>query len=188
MDISKMARSIGILLAFLLFIGENSHAQLYATTTGQTSFYSKTPVEDISAVNKKTQVILNVASGEIAVRMNMRDFDFPNELMEEHFNENYMESAKYPTATFKGKIDQAIDLTKNGTFNLTASGTFTVHGKSQNRTLKGTVAVNGGSVTIDSEFNVALSDHSIEVPKIVFVKIAQNIQVKSSYSMTPYKK
>jgi polyisoprenoid-binding protein YceI len=189
MDIKKLERSIGILLTFLIFTGQSAWAQstLYATSAGQTSFFSKTPVEDIKAVNKKTQVILNTTSGEIAVRMNMRDFDFPNELMEEHFNENYMESAKYPTSTFKGKVDQDIDLTKNGTYNLTASGTFTIHGKSQNRTLKGDITVKGGEILINSEFNVSLSDHSIDVPKIVFVKIAQNIQVKSSYSMVPYK-
>ncbi len=189
MDINKLERSIGILLTFLIFTGQSAWAQstLYATSAGQTSFFSKTPVEDIKAVNKKTQVILNTTSGEIAVRMNMRDFDFPNELMEEHFNENYMESAKYPTSTFKGKVDQDIDLTKNGTYNLTASGTFTIHGKSQNRTLKGDITVKGGEILINSEFNVSLSDHSIDVPKIVFVKIAQNIQVKSSYSMVPYK-
>ncbi|MPR34087.1 YceI family protein [Salmonirosea aquatica] len=161
---------------------------LYATSGGQTSFHSSTPAEDINAVNKKTQAILNTTSGEIAVLMNMRDFDFPNELMEEHFNENYMESAKYPKATFKGKLDQTVDVTKNGSHELTATGTFTVHGVSQPRTLKGTLMVKDGSLFLDSDFEVALADHKIEVPKIVFVKIAQIIKVKANYILTPYKK
>lgn len=182
---------IGFFLAGLnLLVSAEAWAQsaLYATSGGQTSFHSSTPAEDINAVNKKTQAILNTTTGEIAVLMNMRDFDFPNELMEEHFNENYMESAKYPKATFKGKLDQAVDVTKNGSHELTATGTFTVHGVSQPRTLKGTLTVKEGSLLLDSEFEVALVDHKIEVPQIVFVKIAQIIRVKSSYALTPYKK
>jgi polyisoprenoid-binding protein YceI len=182
---------IGLFLAglsFLIAVESRAQGTLYATSGGQTSFHSSTPAEDINAVNKKTQAILNTTSGEIAVLMNMRDFDFPNELMEEHFNENYMESAKYPKATFKGKLDQAVDVTKNGSHELTATGTFTVHGVSQPRTLKGTLTVNDGSLLLNSEFEVALADHKIEVPKIVFVKIAQIIQVKTTYTLTPYKK
>ena len=161
---------------------------LFATSGGQTSFHSSTPAEDINAVNKKTQAILNATTGEIAVLMNMRDFDFPNELMEEHFNENYIESAKYPKATFKGTLDQPLDVTKNGSQQLAATGTFTVHGVSQPRTLKGTIGVQDGKLLLNSEFEVALVDHKIEVPQIVFVKIAQIIKVKTSYTLTPYKR
>ena len=174
----KINKIFLLLAGLTLSVAVEAWAQgtLYATSGGQTSFHSSTPAEDINAVNKKTQAILNTTSGEIAVLMNMRDFDFPNELMEEHFNENYMESAKYPKATFKGKLDQTVDVTKNGSHELTATGTFTVHGVSQPRTLKGTLMVKDGSLLLDSDFEVALADHKIEVPKIVFVKIAQNHQ------------
>ncbi len=187
----KKIKKPGLLfVGLILLVSLESGAQnaLYATAGGLTSFHSSTPAEDIDAVNKKTQAILNVTTGEMAVLMNMRDFDFPNELMEEHFNENYMESAKYPKAIFKGKLDQAVDVTKNGSYELTATGTFTVHGVSQPRTLKGTITVKDGSLLLNSEFEVALVDHKIEVPKIVFVKIAQVIRVKCSYMLTPYKK
>jgi polyisoprenoid-binding protein YceI len=187
----KKITTIGLLLVGLsLLVSVESGAQntLYATSNGQTSFHSSTPAEDIDAVNKKTQAILNTTTGEIAVLMTIRDFDFPNELMEEHFNENYLESAKYPKATFKGKLDQPVDVTKNGTYELAAAGTFTVHGVSQPRTLKGTLTVKEGSLLLNSKFEVALVDHKIEVPKIVFVKIAQVILVEASYLLTPYKK
>ncbi len=118
----------------------------------------------------------------------MRDFDFPNELMEEHFNENYIESEKYPKSTFKGKLDQTLDFSKNGTYDISATGVFTVHGQSQNRQIQGKVMVQEGEVQINTAFEVALIDHKIEVPKIVFVKIAQIIQVKTSYALKPYKK
>ncbi len=165
-----------------------AQSRRYATTSGQTSFHSSTPAEDINAVNKKTQVLLDVTTGEMAVLMNMRDFDFPNELMEEHFNENYIESAKYPKATFKGKLDQPVDFSKSGTYQLAASGTFMVHGVSQSRTLQGNLTVQGDKISINSKFDVALADHKIEVPKIVFVKIAQIIKVEASYELTPYVK
>lgn len=185
----KLFTRIGFVLAGLcLFTEIRAQGTLYATTSGRTSFYSATPGEDIDAVNKKTQVILNPNSGELTVLMNMRDFDFPNGLMEKHFNETYLESARYPKATFKGKLDQAVDVTKKGRIALSATGTFTVHGVSQARTLKGTLTVRDGSLLLDTDFEVALTDHKIKIPKIVFVKIVQLIQVKTSYALTPYKK
>lgn len=175
-------------LSLLLAAQIQAQSVLYATSGGQTSFHSSTPAEDINAVNKKTQVILNIRTGELAVLMAMRDFDFPNELMEEHFNENYMESAKYPKATFKGKLDQPVDVSRNGSQTLNATGTLSVHGVSQPRTLKGTLTVQDGRLLLDCEFEVALADHKIEVPRLVFVKIAQIIKVKAVYSLKPYEK
>lgn len=174
----------------LIFVSSEISAQSkrYATTSGLTSFHSSTPAEDINAITKKTQVLLDATTGEMAVLMNMRDFDFPNELMEEHFNENYVESVKYPKATFQGKLDQPVNFFKNGNYELSATGTFTVHGVSQPRTLKGTLTVQDHKIRIDSKFDVALVDHKIEVPKIVFVKIAQVIEVRAAYELAPYVK
>lgn len=175
-------------VCLLLLTESRAQGTLYATTSGQTSFHSSAPVEDINAINPKTQVTLNTSTGEITVLMNMRDFDFPNKLMEKHFNEDYLESARYPKATFKGKLDRPVDLTKKGRSELSATGTFTVHGVSQPRTLKGTLTGQETSLLLDTAFEVALTDHKIKVPKIVFVKIAELIQVKTSYTLIPYKK
>ena len=182
-------RTVFLILLGVVVASAGTYAQskMFATSNGQTSFYSSTPAEDISAVNKKTQFILNTSTGEMAVLMKMRDFDFPNALMEEHFNENYVESEKYPNATFKGKLDQNIDFSKNGTYDATATGVFTVHGRSKNRTISGKLTVEEGKILLDSAFDVPLADHDIDVPKIVFVKIAQVIQVKASYALSPYK-
>ncbi|HEV7351056.1 YceI family protein [Telluribacter sp.] len=163
-----------------------AQSKLYATAAGQTSFFSETPAENISAVNKKTQALLNTTTGELAIRITMRDFDFPNKLMQEHFNENYVESDKYPTATFRGKVNQTIDYSQNGTYPVSATGQFTVHDVSQNRTLQGQLTIKDNTLTLSSDFDVALTDHKIDVPKIVFMKIAQVIQVKARYQLTPY--
>ncbi|WP_439557942.1 YceI family protein [Dyadobacter sp.] len=160
----------------------------FSTSTGNTRFSSETPLENINAENKKCQAILNTANGEMAIRMNMRDFVFPNKLMQEHFNENYIESEKYPTATFTGKIDNVPDYSKNGQYDVSATGKFTVHGVTKERTLKGKMKVDGDKITITSNFEVPLTDHKIEVPQVVFVKIAQVIQVKAEYVLTAAKK
>ncbi|GAB2765465.1 YceI family protein [Rhabdobacter roseus] len=178
----------GLLALVFLTGAATAQSTLYATNSGETRFFSETPAENISAVNAKSQAILNTATGELAVRMNMRDFTFPNKLMQEHFNENYMESDKYPTATFRGKVEPAPHYTQKGTYAVTAKGTFTVHGQSQERTLSGQLIVTDGTIELQTNFDVALADHKIEVPKIVFVKIAQVINVKARYVLKPYKK
>lgn len=103
-----------LFLIALLFIGFQSKAQLFITTTGEVSFFSKTPMEDIEAVNKNVSSIINTSTNEVAVQMRITNFVFPNKLMQEHFNENYLESEKFPSATFKGKIKEDVDLTKPG--------------------------------------------------------------------------
>ncbi|CAG5012790.1 hypothetical protein DYBT9275_05248 [Dyadobacter sp. CECT 9275] len=186
-------KSISVLISLLLVcscgksFGQASSV-LFATSSGETRFSSDTPLENILAVNKKTQVILNTVKNEIAVRMNIREFVFPNKLMQEHFNENYMDSDKFPVATFSGTLDSAPDFSKDGQYDISATGNFTLRGVTKKRTLKGLMKVTGGTISIASEFEVALEDHKIEVPQVVFVKIAQVIKVKANYTLVPYKK
>ena len=185
MKLHLLCSVLAILLVSAL-PSQRLHAQgMYATSTGNTRFSSETPMENVNAENKKSQAILNTANNELAIRMNMRDFVFPNKLMQEHFNENYMESAKYPTATFSGKLDNAPDFTKDGQYDVSAMGKFTVHGVTKERTIKGKLQVADGKITINADFEVSLTDHNIKVPKVVFVKIAQVISVKTQYVLSP---
>lgn len=161
-----------------LFIAQNSEVQ----------FFSETPLENIQASNKKISSLLNASSGEIAIKMNMKDFHFPNRLMEEHFNENYMETEKYPAATFKGKIMETIDYTRDGTYAVNAKGVLTMHGVAKDRTLAGKLVVKGNQLLLTCNFDVPLADHNIDVPTIVLAKIAEVIAVKAQYSFVPYQK
>lgn len=180
MKLSSFLMVTCLLSGFALYGQE----RVLTTASGQTSFFSETPVENISATNRKGQALLKT-SGEIAVRMNMRDFEFPNKLMQEHFNENYLESDRFPTATFSGKLDRVPDWEKEGEYPVSAEGKLTIHGVTQARKLQGTLIVKKGTVILIAEFMVSLADHSIEVPKIVFVKIAQTIQVKANFVLAP---
>lgn len=179
-----MTNAILKTLALLLFVAGSAQAQLFITQAGESSFFSKTPMENISAVNKKAGAVLNSQTGELAVRMTMTDFNFPNKLMQEHFNENYVESEKYPYALFRGKIQPMPDLSKSGTYDVSAVGTFDLHGVKKERTLPGKLTVQGDKITLQADFQVALVDHKIEVPKLVFAKIAEVIDVKNQFTLT----
>jgi len=107
--------------------------------------------------------------------------------MEEHFNENYIESDKFPKATFKGKIQEHIDPSKDGTYPVTVTGDFQVHGVTQTRTITGNLKVSGGVVTMTSEFMVKCADHHIDIPQIVFHHIAESIRIRVSATYTALK-
>lgn len=179
---TNMKKNI-LLLVCTLLISQASFAQLFYTQTGKTSFFSKTPLEDISAVNNNVSSILNTATNDIAVRMNINQFRFPNRLMEEHFNENYLESEKFPAATFKGKIAEKIDFTKDGTYDVTAKGVMMIHGVSKEKVLIGKLTVAQSNINLETNFEIALVDYKIDIPKIVWEKIAEKIAVKNNFSL-----
>ena len=105
--------------------------------------------------------------------------------MQEHFNENYMESERYPYATFKGTINENIDFNKPGIYEVSASGVLNVHGVNQKRTLKGKLQIADSGLTVNTQFDVLLADHKIKVPRLVFNKIAEKIAVTTSFTFSP---
>jgi hypothetical protein len=152
--------------------------QIYIGKATEVSFFSTAPLENITAINKSTRPILNTSTNDVMVKISIQGFTFAKPLMQEHFNENYMEIEKYPDATFKGKIVEKIDWTKDGTHNVTIMGKLMIHGVEKERTLNATMVIKGGEITVDSKFNVALKDHNITVPELVFQKIAETVEVK----------
>jgi hypothetical protein len=168
---------------FFLYVGDVWSQTLYGTSTGEVSFYSDTPLETIEASNKKTGSIINATSKELAVKLKITDFVFPNKLMQEHFNENYLESEKYPTAVFKGKIKEAVDLTKAGTYPITAEGSMTMHGVTKPVSVKGTIVSSGNELKLDFKFQVRTEDYQIEVPSLVVTKIAETIDVTGKMTL-----
>lgn len=176
-----------LLLVFLTVIGFRGNAQLFITSSGETSFFSATPVEDISAINKQVASIINTSTGDLAVRIQNVAFKFPNKLMEEHFNENYMESTKYPSTTFKGKIQEQIDFTKMGVYDVTAKGILEMHGVKKEKILKGKITIGKDQIIMTCDFDVKLADYKIEIPTLVLAKIAETIAIKNKFILTPKK-
>jgi polyisoprenoid-binding protein YceI len=173
-----------LLLCFCLItlqLFAQTTGKIYKTTAGSISFYSETPMENIDAHTKSMVSAINPANKQVAAVIMVNTFQFKNSLMQEHFNEKYLETEKYPKATFSGVINENIDLMKPGTYNVTVTGKLTIHGVEQNRTIKGVITIdNSLKLNLTSDFDVKLVDHKIEVPKLVFKKIAETIAVKLS--------
>jgi polyisoprenoid-binding protein YceI len=179
----KIKTIFSFFITFFMLFSFNANAQRYVDKSGETSFFSATAVEDIQAMNKKTTVLLDATTNTIAVKMQITEFEFPNKLMQEHFNENYLESEKFPTCIFSGKINETIDYTKNGTYTISATGKFIVHGVVQERTLKGKLRVEGTKLFLTTTFDIKLADHKIDVPSVVIAKVSDTIAVKTSFAL-----
>lgn len=160
---------------------------VYVSKNAKISLYSSAPIEDIEANSDAGVSVYNPATGELDFSVPIRSFHFQKALMEEHFNENYLESDKYAKAIFKGKMDQHPDITKDGVYPVTVTGDFEVHGVKQARTIKGEVKVSGGVVSMTSEFMVKCADHHIDIPQIVFHNIAESIRIRVAATYSPYK-
>lgn len=175
-------------LILLLLVNLKSIAQIYIGEKCKISFFSETKLENIDATNSVTKPVMNIKTGEFAVKASQTAFVFKSAFMQEHYNENYVESEKYPYATFKGKIQETIDYTKDGSNEVTMVGTLDMHGVELPRTIKGTLSVNGGNITLDSKFEVKVADHKIKVPSLYVEKIAEVVKVTFHAEMSPYKK
>lgn len=166
-----------IYILSILALANVASAQLYSTQTGTISFFSTTPVEDIQAESKRVLAVINPEKNMVAFKVANTSFEFPNKFMQEHFNEKYMESDKFEYSTFSGTIQDKIDFTAPGTYDVTVVGKLNVHGVEQPRTIPGKIIINDEGINIQTKFGVALADHKIKVPKVVVAKIAEVIDV-----------
>jgi hypothetical protein len=176
-------------LVALVFVGYSSmNAQIYKSKKDEVkvSFFSETPIENITALNSTSTSF--IANDSIKFSLANTGFVFPKPLMQEHFNENYMESSKYPKSTFRGKINEKTDLSKDGVYKVTCTGVLYMHGVEKNITAPGTITVKGGEVNLVSNFKAKLDDYKIERPKMVIDKIAEEILIKIDATYVAYKK
>ena len=158
-----MKQILSFLLAVLFLV--NAHSQkMYSTKSGQIKFNASSPLETIKAVNNQADSRWLESNGQIVFSVLIKGFKFENQLMEDHFNENYMESGKFPKAEFKGFINdiQHIDLTNPGGNEITADGTLTIHGVSQKVKASGSLTVlSSGKIMLKSEIKIKLKDYQI---------------------------
>lgn len=176
--------SIMVLSASLGF-GQNSK---YFTKTGHIYFISHTDIIDIDADNYQVGSILDIESGELVFSLLMKSFEFTLPLAEEHFNENYVESHKYPKSTFKGTIldIDKIDFARQDTLQVEVSGDLTIHGVTRTIRVPGELEIREEEILARSEFSVKLEDYKIKVPRIVDDKVAKVIPIKIEIVYLPY--
>ena len=171
-------------LLILLLISSISLAQKYKSVSSSVHFFSSAPMEDIEATNLKGQSAIDLSTGEIVFSIPIKSFEFEKSLMQEHFNENYMESDKYPSATFKGIIS-GFNEEAAGWQKAKANGSMNIHGVQNELSAEGEVRIEEGSLEIKSKFPIALEDYKIKIPKVVFYNIAEVVEVTITFTYEP---
>ena len=176
-----------ILLTLLLLTFLPANAQRYITKNGYIGFFSHTPLEDIKADNNQVASILDTSTGDIVFQVLIRSFHFEKALMEEHFNENYMDSEKYPRGNFTGKITNIsdIDFKKQGSYNVTVEGELTIKDVTKKVNAKGTIEVLPDGISANSKFNLAPEDYNIAIPGVVREKIAKDLELTVTMKYAP---
>ncbi len=175
-----MVLRLSFLLFSALFLGfAFPQGTKFTIQRGEVSFKSDAPLELIDAKSKMLKGVIDMEERAFAFSVDMSSFEgFNSPLQKEHFNENYMESRVYKTATFTGKIIEKDDFTKDGSYTIRTKGKLTVHGISKERIIKSEVTTKNGKIQVRSNFTVLLDEHGIAIPKIVYQKIAEEISVE----------
>lgn len=184
----KLSASFLLIFCFLI---SNAQVEKYYTLTGNIQFYSKTSLEDIKAENKQVQTMLNTATGAMAFKVVMKNFQFAKAAMQDHFNnKQYLNTDQFPTATFDGKIlnPSAVNFTKDGKYNVEVAGKLTIKGVAKDVKEKGTIEIKGGKVQLNSVFNVLLSDYQIKIPGNYVNNISNSLQITVNALLSPYVK
>jgi polyisoprenoid-binding protein YceI len=164
------------------------NAQLWTSSISSVQLYSKTILENIDAITDKSSFAFNSNSGKIFVRIPIKSFKFEKKLMQEHFNENYMESDKFPHAEFSGLIQNKPDLSMDGTYTVTMKGAMLIHGVKKEVELPVTLVVAKRKIVGKSKFKVKCVDYNIEIPKIVVKNIAEEIELTVNVELNPHTK
>ncbi|MBS1915497.1 MAG: YceI family protein [Bacteroidetes bacterium] len=171
-----MKRKIAII--FLVFAySQYTSAQQYITRNGFIGFYSKTPLEDIKAENNQVYAAVDLSKKNIAFTLLLKGFIFTKELMQEHFNENYVESDKYPKANFVGSYSGNISADKDGPYKVMVKGALTLHNVTKNIEMPATLELHEGKLTGNATFSVKPEDFNINIPSLVRDKIAKEVTV-----------
>lgn len=178
-------KTIFILLIAIISVTASLAQDQYYTRNGHIDFYSHAPLEDIRANNEQVAIFLNVKTGEISAAMLMKSFRFEKALMQQHFNENYVESDKYPRAEFEGVIVNfnALDFTDGKPKEVTARGKIKIHGVTKDISITGTIAFTGRKYDLDAVFILKPADFEIKIPASVRDNIAEEIRVTLDASL-----
>ena len=178
---------IPVLVMVMTTIASTAQSR-YEVSSGNIDFTSNAALELINATSEKVKGLVDSKSMQFAFIVSNGSFKgFNSDLQRQHFNEKYMETDKFYESTFTGVLIDSVNSNVNGVYKVRAKGTLVIHGKKQPRTIPGTITINNNQVTLESEFRVLLTDHDIEIPKVVNQKIATEITIKLKFQMQPKK-
>lgn len=183
-----MKKLVIVLTTTLVSIISFSQERVF-TRNASISFFSKSSVENIEAHNKNAVTVLDKTTGQVEFSVLMKGFEFEKALMQEHFNENYVESDKFPKAVFKGKISDPVkvDFTKDGEYKTMTTGNLSIHGETKEVIVPVILIITNGIISATSEFFIALSDYKISIPSLVKDNIAKNLKITVTSRYQPVK-
>jgi hypothetical protein len=185
-----MKKTLVIAIVTLCFLPCLLAQDKYFTKTGKIFFKcSKSAMEKVEASNKSGTCVLDTKTGNLQFAILMKGFEFERALMQEHFNENYVESSKFPKSDFKGQIvnNSEINYSKDGTYPAKVKGKLQIHGETKDVEAAGTVIVKEGKVLTNSNFTILLSDYNISIPSLVTDKISNSVIITIDCSLDPLK-
>ncbi|MEO5975692.1 MAG: YceI family protein [Chryseolinea sp.] len=169
---------------FSLALSAGCFGQKYVATQSDVSFFSHATIEDITADNTKSSAIFDSSTGSIAFVIPISEFRFAKALMQEHFNERYLETEKFPKATFQGKLD-GYQHSTTGRQNVTAIGKLNIHGVTKDVSIPGTVVKQDNKILMKSKFIIKLVDYKVTIPKLMWQKIAEQVEVSTDFTLDP---
>jgi len=186
----KHLKKVLFFLTILSFPELGVAQDIFFTKTGSVTFFSSAPLEDIEAKTQKAVSFLNLKTGEVQFKIPMTSFQFKKSLMQEHFNENYVESDKFPYATLKGKIINistfAHAQNKSQLFDF--EGKITIHGVTKKLKTTCSLIPHNENIIGKSKFQIRVADHDIKIPKLVFQNIAEVVDVTVDVEYLRYQK
>jgi hypothetical protein len=183
-----MRQLILLLAIFFLSSADVLAQERFFTRTGHIWFYSDAPLEDIEAHNRKVVSILDIGTGDMVFSVPMKEFEFRKSLMQTHFNENYVESDKYPKATFKGKVInmQVVDLERDAAYEVRVKGVLHIHGQDKSIDTVGILEVKAGRLLGKSTFTVTPQEFGIKIPRLVRNNVARRIDIMVEVVYEPF--
>jgi len=166
-----------VVLYFILSLFSIEQENRYIIQNSKIEFYSYAPLEDIQAVNTESVGAIDIESGEFIIKIPVNSFEFPNKLMQKHFNDSYLETDIYPECIFRGKLNEN-----------SASGEITLHGVTKKIEIPISKTINEENIIISTDFKILLKDHKIKIPRLLFQNIAEEIEIKVNSEFIKYKK
>jgi polyisoprenoid-binding protein YceI len=175
-----------LLMTMLLTLSINAQDK-YFTKSGNISFVSKGAIETITANHKSVTCVLDSKTGDVQFAVLMKGFEFRKALMQQHFNENYVESDKYPKSEFRGQITNngEINYTKDGTYTAHEKGKLTMHGQTKDVETDGKITVKGGKLQTSSSFTIQMSDYNISIPSLVKENMSNTVTITINCTLEP---
>ena len=180
--------NLSILFLTLIFSSFGQAPSKYFTRNGNITFTSDAPMEKIISLNKEVNFILDPTKNILAAKVVMKSFTFDKQAMKDHFNLDYLQTDKFPNATFEGKISGISDYTKSGNYDVFVEGKLTIHGITKTVKQTGKISIDKNKIKLNADFNVLLSDFNVTVPNNYVKKINNSVAIKLDGVLTPYQR